>query len=103
MARFLHGKKFQSVADVVVAVEEYLLPKIKSGFTRHSRNWQKNGRRPLNMRACIVNTELLVFCMFWPIKLFISNPTLFMGHSQYIHTTSHGIGQCVFIILALVT
>jgi hypothetical protein len=35
MAQFLRGKKFQSVADVEVAVEEFLLPKIKSGFTRH--------------------------------------------------------------------
>jgi hypothetical protein len=43
MVKFLHGKKFQSVADVVVAVEEFLLPKIKSGFTRHLRNWLKNG------------------------------------------------------------
>jgi hypothetical protein len=85
MAQFLHGKKFQSVADVEVAVEEFLLPKIKSGSTRHSRNWLKNGRRPLNMRVCILNTELLLFCMFWTIKFFISNPTLFMEHPQYLH------------------
>jgi histone-lysine N-methyltransferase SETMAR len=32
MAQFLHGKKFQSVEDVEVAVEDFLLPKIKSGF-----------------------------------------------------------------------
>jgi hypothetical protein len=32
------------------------------------------------MRACTLNTDLHLFCMFWPIKLFISNPTLFMGH-----------------------
>jgi histone-lysine N-methyltransferase SETMAR len=43
MAQFLVGKKFQSVADVEVAVEEFLFLKIKSGFTRHSRNWLKNG------------------------------------------------------------
>jgi hypothetical protein len=43
MAQFLRGKMFQSVADVEVAVEEFLLPKIKSGFTRHSRNWLKSG------------------------------------------------------------
>jgi histone-lysine N-methyltransferase SETMAR len=43
MAQFLRGKKFQSVADVQVAVEEFLLPNMKSGFTRHSRNWRKNG------------------------------------------------------------
>jgi histone-lysine N-methyltransferase SETMAR len=36
MAQFLCGKKFQSVADVEVALEEFLLPKIKSGFTRYS-------------------------------------------------------------------
>jgi histone-lysine N-methyltransferase SETMAR len=41
MAQFLRGKKFQSVADMEVALEEFLLPKIKSGFTRHSRNWLK--------------------------------------------------------------
>jgi histone-lysine N-methyltransferase SETMAR len=43
MDQFLCGKKFQSLVDVEVAVEEYLLPKIKSGFTSHSRNWLKNG------------------------------------------------------------
>jgi hypothetical protein len=43
MAQFLRGKKFQSEADVEVAVEEFLLPKIKGGFTRHSRTWLKNG------------------------------------------------------------
>jgi histone-lysine N-methyltransferase SETMAR len=43
MAQFLRGRKFQSVADVKVVVEEYLLTKIKIGFTRHSRNWLKNG------------------------------------------------------------
>jgi hypothetical protein len=42
MGQFLHGKKFQSVAGVEV-VFEFMLPKIKSGFTRHSRNWLKNG------------------------------------------------------------
>jgi hypothetical protein len=35
MAPFLRGKKFLTVADVEVAVEAILLPKIKSGFTRH--------------------------------------------------------------------
>jgi hypothetical protein len=43
MSQFLRSKKFQSVMNVEVAVEEILLPKIKSGFTRHSRNWLKNG------------------------------------------------------------
>jgi hypothetical protein len=43
MAQFLCGKKFQSVVDVEVVVEEFLLQKMKSGFTRHSRNWLKNG------------------------------------------------------------
>jgi hypothetical protein len=37
MAQFLRGKMFQSVADVEVAVEEILLPKIKSNSTRHSK------------------------------------------------------------------
>jgi hypothetical protein len=32
MAQFLRGKKFQSVADVEVAIEEFLLPKIKEWF-----------------------------------------------------------------------
>jgi histone-lysine N-methyltransferase SETMAR len=43
MAQCLRGKKVQFVADVEVVVEEFLLPKIKSGSTRHSRNWLKNG------------------------------------------------------------
>jgi hypothetical protein len=48
---------------VEVAVEEILLPKIKSDFTRYSRNWPKNGWRPLNMRAFILNPELLLFIL----------------------------------------
>jgi histone-lysine N-methyltransferase SETMAR len=43
MAQFLRGKTFQSLANVEVAVQKFLLPKIKSGFSRHSRNWLKNG------------------------------------------------------------
>jgi hypothetical protein len=42
MAQLLLCKNFQSVADMEVAVEEFLLQKIKSCFTRHSRNWLKN-------------------------------------------------------------
>jgi histone-lysine N-methyltransferase SETMAR len=42
MARFLHGKMFQSVAEMEIVVKELLLSKIKGGFTRHSRNWLKN-------------------------------------------------------------
>jgi hypothetical protein len=41
MAQFLRGKKFQSVADVEVVVEEFYASKDKSGFTRHSKNWLK--------------------------------------------------------------
>jgi hypothetical protein len=43
MAQFLRGKMIQSVADMEVAAEEILLSKIKSGFTKHSRNLLKNG------------------------------------------------------------
>jgi hypothetical protein len=32
MAQFLHGKEFQSVADVEVAVEEFLASKDKEWF-----------------------------------------------------------------------
>jgi hypothetical protein len=41
MAQFLRGKKFLSVADVEVGVQEFFAS--KDGFTRHSRNWLKNG------------------------------------------------------------
>jgi hypothetical protein len=74
---------FQSVLGVEVAVEECFASKDESGFTRHSRNWLKNGRRPLNMRACISSIDLLLFCMFWPIDIYVLNTTLFMGHPQY--------------------
>jgi histone-lysine N-methyltransferase SETMAR len=43
MAQFLRAKKFQTVEDMEVVVEDFLLPKLKSGFTRHSSNWLKNG------------------------------------------------------------
>jgi hypothetical protein len=43
MAQFLNDKKFQSLVDVKLQLKNFLLPKIKSGFTRHSRNWLKNG------------------------------------------------------------
>jgi hypothetical protein len=42
------------------------------------------------MRACILNIELLLFCMFWRIQFFISNPTVFMGHHQYQETFPPG-------------
>jgi hypothetical protein len=61
--------KFHSLADEEVAVEEYLVPKIKSGFTRYSRNWLKMGEEhSLNITACIFNIELLLFCMFWALN-----------------------------------
>jgi hypothetical protein len=82
MAQFLHGKKFQSVADVEVAVEEFFATKDKVWFYQAFK--ELAGWRPLNMRTCILNIELLLFCMFWPIKVLILNPTLFMGHPQYI-------------------
>jgi hypothetical protein len=43
MAQFVPGKKFHSVTNVEVAVQEMLLPKTKSNFTRYSRKWLKNG------------------------------------------------------------
>jgi hypothetical protein len=43
MAQFLCGKKFQSVADMEIAVEEFVASKDKECSTRHSRNWLKNG------------------------------------------------------------
>jgi hypothetical protein len=39
---------------VEVAVEEFLLPKIESGFTRHSRNWLKKWLK-------IIDHEFLYF------------------------------------------
>jgi hypothetical protein len=63
-------------------LKKFLVPKIKSRFSRHSRHWPENGRRPLNMRACTLNIELLLFCMFWAINVFILNPLLFTGQSQ---------------------
>jgi hypothetical protein len=41
MAQFLHGKMFQSVVTWKLRLKNLLLPKIKSGFTRHSRNLLK--------------------------------------------------------------
>jgi hypothetical protein len=64
VAQLLRGKKFQFAVDVEVSIEEFFAYKV----TRHSRNWLKNGWRPLNMRVCILNTELLLFCMFCPIS-----------------------------------
>jgi hypothetical protein len=43
MAQFLHGKKFQSVADVELAVQKFFASKDKEWFYQHSRNWLKNG------------------------------------------------------------
>jgi hypothetical protein len=82
MAQFLHGKKFQSVADVEVAIEEFFASKDKEWFYQAFKELDEKWVRPLKMRACIVNMEFLLSCMFWPIKVFISIPTLFMGHPQ---------------------
>jgi hypothetical protein len=35
MAKFLHGKKFQSVVDVEVAVEESFASKVPTLFMQH--------------------------------------------------------------------
>jgi histone-lysine N-methyltransferase SETMAR len=82
MAQFLHSRKFQSVADVEVAIEEFFASKDKEWFYQAFKELVEKWMRPLNMRACILNVELLLFCMFRPIKIFILNPALFMGHPQ---------------------
>jgi hypothetical protein len=94
MAQFLRGKNFQSVADLELAFEEFLLPKIKSGFTRHSRNWLKNGPRLLNMRACILNIVLFIFCMFWPIKTFHFESDIIYGTPLVI--TEFGLDDWIY-------
>jgi hypothetical protein len=43
MAQFLCGKKFQSAADVEVAVEKFFAFKNKEWFYQASRNWLKMG------------------------------------------------------------
>jgi hypothetical protein len=68
MAQFLSGKKFQSVADVEVGDEEFFASKDKEWFYQVFKELAENGRIPLNMRPCILSTELHLFCMFWPIK-----------------------------------
>jgi hypothetical protein len=68
---------------VEVAVEEFFVSKDREWFYQAFKELAEKWVRPLNMRVCILNIELLLFCMICPIKLFISNPTLFMGHPQY--------------------
>jgi hypothetical protein len=84
MAQFFRRKKFQSVADVEVAVEEFFASNDKEwfyqAFKELAEKWVKTIEHVGLYFECI---ELLVFCMFCPIKVFILNPTLFMGHPQY--------------------
>jgi hypothetical protein len=49
-------------------------------FKEPAEEWVKT----LEHESFILIIELLLFCMFRPIKVFISNPTLFMGHPQYV-------------------
>jgi histone-lysine N-methyltransferase SETMAR len=71
MAQFLRGKKFQSLADVEVAVEEIFASKDIEWFYQAFKELAENGRKPLNMSDCILNIELLLFFMLWPITIFI--------------------------------
>jgi hypothetical protein len=43
MAQFLHGKKFQSVVDVEVAVEEFVASKDKGWFYQAFKEFAENG------------------------------------------------------------
>jgi histone-lysine N-methyltransferase SETMAR len=71
VAQFLRGKKFQFVTEVEVAVEEIFASKDKEWFYQAFKEMAEKSVKPLNMWACILNTELLLFCMFWPITVFI--------------------------------
>jgi histone-lysine N-methyltransferase SETMAR len=54
MAQFLRGKKFQSLADVEVTGEKSFASKDKEWFDQALKELAENGRRSLNMRACIL-------------------------------------------------
>jgi histone-lysine N-methyltransferase SETMAR len=43
MVQFLCGKKFKSVADVEVPVEEFFASKDKEWFYQAFKEWRKNG------------------------------------------------------------
>jgi histone-lysine N-methyltransferase SETMAR len=77
MAQFLRAKKFQSVAYVEVAVEEFFASKDKEWFYQTFKELAEKWVKTIEHEGLFLNIELLLFCMFWP-----SNLTLFMGHPQ---------------------
>jgi histone-lysine N-methyltransferase SETMAR len=84
MAQFLHGKKFQSVADMEVAVKEFFASKDKEWFYQPfkelAEKWMKTiEHEGLYFEYCIT----FILCVLANI-FFISNPTLFLGHPQYM-------------------
>jgi hypothetical protein len=88
MARFLRGKKFQSVADMEIAVEEVFASKDKEWFYQAFKELAEKWAKTIELKACILNIELLLFYMFCPIKIFILNPKLFMGHYKLQRNSS---------------
>jgi hypothetical protein len=53
---------------VEVAVEEFFASKDKEWFYQAFKELAEKWVKIINMKARILNTELLLFCMFWPIK-----------------------------------
>jgi transposase len=51
------------LSDTLDPFKEYY----SSLFYQVFKELAENECRPLNMRACILNIELILFCMFWPI------------------------------------
>jgi histone-lysine N-methyltransferase SETMAR len=82
LAQFLRGKKFQYVADVEVAGEEFFASEDKEWFYRAFKELAEKWMKTIEHEGLYFDFKLLLFCMFWLIKLFILNPTLFMGHPQ---------------------
>jgi hypothetical protein len=64
---------------VAVAVEEFFASKEKEWFYQTFKELAEKWVKTMNMRACILNIELLLFYVL-ANKIFISNSKLFMGH-----------------------
>jgi histone-lysine N-methyltransferase SETMAR len=92
MAQFLRGKKFQSVADVEVAVEEFFASKDKEwlyqAFKELAEKWVKTIEH-----EGLYFEHLITFILYVSVKKkFVSNLTLFMGHHQSLPNLTSASG-----------
>jgi hypothetical protein len=82
MAQFFRGKRFQSVADVEVAVEEFFASKDKVWFYQTFKELTEKWMKTIEHEGLYFEYSITFILYVLANKFFISNPTLYMGYPQ---------------------